>query len=68
VAGNVESPLQPSFCLRLRRPQLPQEQDAPQATDLRFPPAFLMLLYQRIGFGQGLEALCRVAPVATDVR
>jgi hypothetical protein len=27
-----------------------------------------MLLDQRVGFGQGLEALCRVAPVATDVR
>ena len=51
-----------------RRPRLPQEQDAPEAIDFRFPPAFLLLLHQGVGLGQRLEAVCRVAQVGTDVR
>ena len=45
AAGDIQGPLQPGFRLRLRRPCLPQEQDAPEATDFRFPPAFLLLLH-----------------------
>ena len=45
AAGDVESLPQPGFRLRLRRPRLLQEQDAPEARDFRYPPAFLMLLY-----------------------
>ena len=48
---------------RLRRPRLPQEQDAAQAMDFRFPVAFLMLLDQGVSLGQRLEAVCRVAQV-----
>src|SRR5262245_42933604 len=58
--------MEPDFRLCQRRPWLPQEQDAPQATDLRFPPAFLMLLHQSVGLGQRLEAIVRVAQVVTD--
>ena len=68
AVGDVQGPLQPGFCLRLRCPRLPQEQDAPEAIDFRFPVAFLMLLYQGVGFGQRLEAVFRVAQVVTDVR
>src|SRR4029453_2048365 len=67
AAGDVQGPLQPGFCLRLWRPRLPQEQDAPQATDFRFPVAFLMLLYQGVGLSQRLEAVFRMAEVGTDV-
>ena len=68
AAGDVQGPLQPGFRLRLRRPRLPQEQDAPEAIDFRFPPAFLMLLHQGVGLGQRLEAVFRVAQVGRDVR
>ena len=68
AAGDVQSPLQPGFCLRLRRPRLPQEQDAPEAVDFRFPVAFLMLLHQGMGLGERLKAVVRVAQVVTDVR
>src|SRR5262249_28300273 len=63
-----EGLLKTGFRLRRRRLWLPQEQDAPEATDFRFPVAFLVLLYQSIGFGQRLEAVCRMAEVVTDVR
>src|SRR5215510_9508740 len=43
AVGDVESPLEAGFCLRLWRPWLPQEQDALEAMDFRFPPAFVML-------------------------
>ena len=68
AAGDIQSPLQPGFRLRLRRPRLPQEQDATEAIDFRFPPAFLMLLHQGVGLGQCLEAVFRVAQVGRDVR
>ena len=68
AAGDVQGPLQPGFRLRLRRPRLPQEQDAPEARDFRFPPAFLMLLHQGVGLGQRLEAVFRVAQAITDFR
>ena len=61
AAGDVQGPLQPGFRLRRRCPRLPQEQDAPQATDFCFPVAFLMLLHQGVRLGQRLEAVCRVA-------
>jgi hypothetical protein len=48
--------------------RLSQEQDASEAMDFRLPPAFLMLLYQGVGFGQRLEAVCRVPQVGTNVR
>ena len=67
-AGDVQGPLQPGFRLRLRRPRLPQEQDAPEAIDFRFPPAFLLLLHQGVGLGQRLEAVFRVAQVGRDLR
>ena len=68
TAGNVQGSLQPGFRLRLRRPRLPQEQDAPEAIDFRLPPAFLLLLYQGVGLGQRLEAVFRVAQVGRDLR
>ena len=68
AAGDVQGPLQPGFRLRLRRPRLPQEQDAPQATDFRFPAAFLMLLHQGVGLGQRLETVFRVAQMVTHLR
>src|SRR5262249_22013569 len=49
ATGDVQSPLQPGFRLCLRCPRLPQEQDAPEAMDFRFPPAFLMLLHKGVG-------------------
>src|SRR5256886_14633513 len=67
TAGDVQGSLQPGFRLRLRRPRLPQEQDAPEAMDFRLPPAFLLLLYQGVGLGQCLEAIFRVAQVGSDV-
>jgi hypothetical protein len=39
------------------------------AASLVLPPvAFLMLLHQRVGLGQRLETVCRVAQVGSDVR
>ena len=38
----------------------------PQASDFRFPPAFLVLLYQCVGLGQRLEAIFCVAQVVSD--
>jgi hypothetical protein len=67
AAGDVQSPLEPGFRLRRRCLRLPQEQDAPEATNFRFPPAFVMLLHQGVGLGQRLEALFRVAQVGSDV-
>jgi hypothetical protein len=58
--------LEAGFRLRLRRPRLSQEQDAPQARDFRFPKAFLMLLYQGVGLGQHLEAIFRVVQMVRD--
>ena len=55
--GDVQGALQPGFRLRQRRPPLPQEQDAPEAIDFRFPPAFVMLLHERVGLRQRLEAV-----------
>jgi hypothetical protein len=49
-------------------PRLPQEQDAPQATDFRFPVAFLLLLHQGVGLNQRLKAVFRVAQVGRDFR
>src|SRR5215471_3790535 len=43
VPGDVQGPLEAGFGLRLQWPRLLQEQDTPEATDLRFPPAFLAL-------------------------
>src|SRR5215468_10448990 len=68
VTGYIEGLLEAGFRLRLRCPRLMQKQDPPEAIALRFPPAFLMLLYQGVGFSQGLEALFRVAQVVSDVR
>src|SRR5262245_51150465 len=68
AAGDVQGLLQPGFHLRLWRPRLLQEQDAPEATDFRFPPAFLMLLHQGVSLGQRLEAVFRVAQVSRDLR
>ena len=68
AAGDVQGAPQPGFRLRLRRPRLSQEQDASEATDFRFPPAFLMLLHQGVGLGQRLEAVFRVAQVVSDLR
>jgi hypothetical protein len=68
AAGQGEGPLQPGFRLRLRRPHLSQQQDAPEARDFGFPPAFLMPLHQGVGLGQRLEAVCRVPQVVTDFR
>ena len=65
-AGDVQGPLQPGFCLRLRCPRLPQEQDTPEAMDFCFPPAFLMLLHQGVGLGQRLEAVFRVTKAVRD--
>src|SRR5207249_3744860 len=67
-AGDVQGLLEPGFRLRLRRHRLPQEQDAPEARDFRFPKAFLMLLHQGVGLGQRLEAVFRVAQVVRDFR
>src|SRR4029453_19324977 len=58
----------PGFPLRQWWPRLPQEHDAPEAMDFRFPPAFLLLLHQGMGLGQRLEAVLRGAQVGTDVR
>jgi len=44
------------------------EQDAPQAMHFRFPPAFFLLLHQRMGLTQYPEAVFRVAYVGRDVR
>jgi hypothetical protein len=52
--------LEPGFRLRLRCLRLPQEQNAPEATDFCFPPAFLVLLYQGMGLGQRLKAVFQV--------
>ena len=52
----------------LRRHRLPQEQDAPETMDFRFPPALLMLLHQGMGLDQRLEAVFRVAQVGRDFR
>src|SRR5262245_34691435 len=41
AAGDVQGPPQPGFRLRLWRPPLLQEQDAPEARDFRLPPAFV---------------------------
>src|SRR5262249_29927881 len=67
TAGNVQGSLQPGFRLRLRRPRLPQEQDAPEAMDFRLPPAFLLLLYQGVGLVQCLEAVFYMAQVGRDL-
>jgi hypothetical protein len=67
VTGDVQGALQPGFRLRLRRPRLPQEQDAPEAMDFRLPPAFLLLLYQGVGLGQCLEAVFYMAQVGRDL-
>jgi hypothetical protein len=66
--GDIQGALEPGFhrflgCLRLL-----QEQNTPQAIDFGFQPALLMLLYQRLGFGQCLEAGGRVPGAGTDVR
>src|SRR5262249_19735971 len=55
AAGNVQSPLQPGFRLRLRCLRLPQEQDAPEATNFRFPVPLLMLLHKGVCLSQRLE-------------
>jgi hypothetical protein len=68
AGGDIQSPLQPGFRFRLRCPWLPQKQDAPQATDFRFPPAFLVLLHQGVGLGQCLEAVFYVAQVGSNIR
>ena len=68
AAGDVQGPLEAGFRLLLRRPRLPQEQDAPEARDFRFPPAVLMLLHQGVGLSQRLEAIFRVAQVGRDFR
>jgi hypothetical protein len=47
---------------------LPQEQDAPQASDFCPLHALLILLHQGIGLGQRLEAIVRVAQMVRDVR
>ena len=52
---------------RLWCPLLPQEQDAPQARDFRFPKAFLMLLYQGVGLGQCLKTVFCVAQVGRSL-
>jgi hypothetical protein len=41
AAGNLQGALEAGFRLLWLWHRLPQEQDAPQVTDLRFPPAFL---------------------------
>src|SRR5262249_39734934 len=66
--GDVQGLLEASFRLRLGYPWLPQEQDAPEAIDFCFPPAFLILLHQGVRLGQRLEAVFRVAQVGRDVR
>jgi len=68
AAGHLQGPPQPGFHRLLLRYRLLQEQDALEARDFRFPVAFLVLLHQGVGLGQGLEAVCRVAQVARDVR
>ena len=68
AAGDVQGALQPGFRLRLRCPRLPQEQDATETMNFRFPPAFVMLLYERVGLGQCLEAIFYMAQVGSNVR
>src|SRR5882724_958081 len=68
LASNSEGLVKAAFCLLLLRYRLPQEQDAPEAVDFRFPPAFLMLLHQGMCLDQRLEAVCRVAQEGTDFR
>jgi hypothetical protein len=58
----------PDDRVRLRCLCLPREQDAPEATDFRFPVALLLLLHQGVGLGQRLEAVCRMAQMVTDFR
>jgi hypothetical protein len=45
-----------------------RRQDAPEATDFRFPVAFLLLLHQGVGLSQRLEAVFRVAQMGRDFR
>src|SRR5262245_6549383 len=42
AAGDLQGALEAGFRLLWLWHRLPQEQDAPLATDLRFPPAFLL--------------------------
>ena len=55
------------FLLPLAAASSAAERGTPEATDFRFPPAFLVLLYQCVGLGQHLEAIFRVAQMVTDV-
>jgi hypothetical protein len=57
AAGNVQGLMKAGFRLCRRCPRLPQEQDAPEASDFRFPPAVLPLLHQGVSLGQRLEAV-----------
>jgi hypothetical protein len=68
VAGDIQGSLQPGFCLCLRRPWLPQEQDASEAVDFRFPDAFFMLIHQRVSLDQRLEAVFRMAQAIRNFR
>jgi hypothetical protein len=49
--GDVQGALEAGLCLRLRRPRLLQEYDAPEAMNFRFPIAFVMLFHQSVGLG-----------------
>ena len=71
AAGDVQGALEAFFrsqCRTLHPAFRMQKQDTLQATDFRFPPAFLMLLHQGVGLGQRLQALFRVAQMVVNFR
>jgi hypothetical protein len=53
--------LQPDFRLLRLWYRLSLEQDATETMDFRFSPAFVMLLYERVGLVQCLKTVCGVA-------